>query len=87
VLTKTFCLAAQVILVSALLFYYPKWGVAPNPNYFFAHEGLFFKGIREFASLGSLTKTVIKKVKKFPRQSAALTRRQRLKSVQGFHFS
>jgi hypothetical protein len=67
-------------------FYYPKWGVAPNPNYFFAHEGLFFQGIRELASLGSLTKKVTKKIKKFPRQSAALTRRQRLKSVQGFHF-
>ena len=51
---KTFCLAARVILVSALLFYYSLWGFAPNPNYFFAHEGLFFKGIRELASLGSL---------------------------------
>jgi hypothetical protein len=31
---KTFFLAARVILVSALLFYYPKWGVAPNPSHF-----------------------------------------------------
>jgi hypothetical protein len=30
---------------------------------------------------------VTKKIKKFPRQSAALTRKQRLKSVQGFLFS
>jgi hypothetical protein len=68
-------------------FYYPKWGVAPKPQSLFAHEGLFLQGIRELASLGSLTKKVIKKDKKFPRQSASLTRRQRLKSVQGFHFS
>ena len=35
----------------------------------------------------ALIKKVTKKIKKFPRQSASLTRRQRLKSVQGFHFS
>jgi hypothetical protein len=38
-------------------------------------------------SLFALMQKVTKKIKKFPRQSAALTRRQRLKSVQGFHFS
>jgi hypothetical protein len=62
-------------------------GLCPKHQSLFAHDGLFFKGIRELASLGSLIKKVTKKIKKFPRQSAALTRRQRLKSVQGFHFS
>jgi hypothetical protein len=62
-------------------------GLCPKPQSLFAHEGLFFKGIRELASLGSLDAKRTKKIKKFPRQSAALTGRQRLKSVQDFHFS
>jgi hypothetical protein len=41
-------------------------GLCPKHQSLFAHDGLFFKGIRELASLGSLIKKVTKKIKKLP---------------------
>jgi hypothetical protein len=52
-------------LQGATYFAIPK-GFAPNPNYFFAHEGLFFKGIRELASLGSLDQKSNQKSQEIP---------------------
>jgi hypothetical protein len=50
-------------------------------------KACFFKVFASSLCSVALMQKVTKKIKKFPRQSAALTRRQRLKSVQGFHFS
>ncbi|MFN5385647.1 MAG: hypothetical protein ACK5CO_02360 [Bacteroidota bacterium] len=63
-------------------------GALPQtPITFLLMKVCFFKVFASSLRSVALIKKVTKNIKKFPRQSAALTRRQRLKSVQGFHFS
>jgi hypothetical protein len=41
-------------------------GLCPKPQSLFAHEGLFFQGIRELASLGSLDQKSNQKNQEIP---------------------
>ena len=70
-----------------IVFTVPNGALPQTPVTFLLMKVCFFKVFASSLRSVALMQKVTKKIKKFPRQSAALTRRQRLKSVQGFHFS
>ena len=55
-------------------------GRCPTPQSLFAHEGLFFKGIRELASLGSLDAKSNQKDQEIPEAISCADRKPKAKT-------
>ncbi|MFN5386348.1 MAG: hypothetical protein ACK5CO_05940 [Bacteroidota bacterium] len=52
--TKNIFFSSSSVVDGCVNFLLFLMGLCPKPQSLFAHDGLFFKGIRELASLGSL---------------------------------